>query len=284
MNDAQRQILLRWTDEAHKAYDNGYYLQSVIIDLNLINHFMRDLIHGHAHKLTMELTGSSKRHPYLEDLIFNTRNKLAGGASDRSLYKEARRLKIVSENLYKELDMLYKRRNLVLHRLFSEEYAKRESDNKELLKQLATDYKSTPYFDLGRLLVARTAIEQGKPDAAIGELRQLAEGANSAEIGDVARLRLGRLLIQEEKYDEALKVLVPPRGSALGARYHEVRGDAYYAMGKNAEAAREYTAALTPEDVGVIDSAFVRAKLEEVGGGAVAGMAASDVAPAAPAN
>jgi predicted negative regulator of RcsB-dependent stress response len=162
--------------------------------------------------------------------------------------------------------------------------ASRAARAEELLKQLATDYKSSPYIDLGRLLMARSAIEQGKPDAAIGELRQVVEGANSTEIGDVARLRLGRLLIQEEKYDEALKVLVPPRGSALGARYHEVRGDAYYAMGKNAEAAREYTAALTPEDVGVIDPAFVRAKLEEVGGGAAPGVVASDVAPATPAN
>lgn len=142
MNDSQSTLLLRWADEAHKAFDHGYYLQSIIIDLNLINHFLRDSIHSHAHRITMEMTGSSKRHPYLEDLIFNTRNKISGGASDRSLYKEAVRLKLIPENVYKDLDMLYKRRNLVMHRLFSEEYAKREGDNKELLKQLATDYRA----------------------------------------------------------------------------------------------------------------------------------------------
>jgi len=142
MNDNQNTLLLRWADEAHKAYEHGYYLQSIIIDLNLINHFLRDSIHSHAHRITMEMTGSSKRHPYLEDLIFNTRNKLTGGTSDRSLYKEASRLKLIPENVYKDLDMLYKRRNLVMHRLFSEEYAKRESDNAELLKQLATDYRA----------------------------------------------------------------------------------------------------------------------------------------------
>ncbi len=141
MNDAQSSLLLRWADEAHKAFEHGYYLQSIIIDLNLINHFLRDSIHSHAHRITMELTGGNKRHPYLEDLIFNTRNKLTGGTSDRSLYKEAVRLKLIPESFYKELDLIYKRRNLVLHRLFSEEYAKRESDNAELLKQLATDYR-----------------------------------------------------------------------------------------------------------------------------------------------
>lgn len=141
MNENQNNLLLRWADEASKAYEHGYYLQSIIIDLNLINHFLRDSIHSHAHRITMEMTGSNKRHPYLEDLIFSTRNKLSGGASDRSLYKEAVRLKLIPENFYKELDMLYKRRNLVLHRLFSDEYAKREADNKELLKQLATDYR-----------------------------------------------------------------------------------------------------------------------------------------------
>lgn len=159
--------------------------------------------------------------------------------------------------------------------------ASRTTRAEELLQQLASEYKGTPYLDLGRLLVARAAIEQGKPGEAIAGLRQVAEGATSTEIGDVARLRLGRLLIQEEKYDDALKVLVPPRDSALGARYHEVRGDAYYAMGKASEAASEYQQALQPEDVGVIDPAFVRAKLEEVGGSTPPGAVASDAAPAA---
>jgi len=141
MNNEQSSLLLRWADEAHKAFEHGYYLQSIIIDLNLINHFMRDAIHSYAHRQTVLLTGNSKKHPYLEDLIFNTNNRLTGGTSDRAIYKESRRLKIINDNLYRELDVLYKRRNLVLHRLFSEEYAKKESDNKELLKQLATDYR-----------------------------------------------------------------------------------------------------------------------------------------------
>lgn len=161
--------------------------------------------------------------------------------------------------------------------------AKRGTRAAELMQQLATDYKSTPYVDLGRLLMARVSIDEGKPDAAVGYLRQVADGARSREMGDVARLRLGRLLIQEEKYEEALKVLAPPRNSALAARYHEVRGDAYSAMGKNAEAASEYQAALKQEDVGVIDPPFVQAKLEEVGNGGPSGVTADDKA-AAPAN
>lgn len=153
----------------------------------------------------------------------------------------------------------------------------------ELMQQLAADYKSTPYVDLGRLLMARMSIDEGKPDAAIDYLRQVADGARSREMGDVARLRLGRLLIQEEKYEEALKALVPPRNSALAARYHEVRGDAYSVMGKNTEAASEYQAALGQEDVGVIDPLFVQAKLEEVGNGGPPGVIAGNTA-AAPAN
>ncbi len=162
--------------------------------------------------------------------------------------------------------------------------AGRSSRVDELAKQLAADYQSTPYLDMAYLLLARTSIDQGKPDEAIAYLRQVTDGAKSREIAEVARLRLGRLLIQEEKYDEALKVLVPPGGSALAPRYHEVRGDAYYAMGRNAEATQEYQQALAADDSAIVDPGLVRAKLEEVSGGGPAGVALSNAAPAAPAN
>jgi len=161
--------------------------------------------------------------------------------------------------------------------------ARRGTRAAELMQELARDYKSTPYVDLGRLLMARVSIDGGKADEAVGYLRQVADGARSREIGEVARLRLGRLLVQEERYEEALKVLVPPRGSALAARYHDARGDAYAMMGKNAEAAREYQQALAEEDSGVLDPAFVQAKLEEVGNGGPPGVIAGDAGPA-PAN
>lgn len=164
----------------------------------------------------------------------------------------------------------------VYEELLSTVRAQRGTRAVELLQELSTNYKSTPYVDLGRLLVARASVDQGKPDEAIRYLREAAEGARSREIADVARLRLGRLLIQEEDFEEALKVLVPPRKSALAARYHDVRGDAYTAMGRNDDAAREYQEALEYDDIEIIDPVYIQAKLDEVVNGGPPGVIVND--------
>jgi predicted negative regulator of RcsB-dependent stress response len=114
--------------------------------------------------------------------------------------------------------------------------------------------------------VARLKVEKAQPEEAAKYLEQVMEDSRSEEIRLIARHRLARLLVQEEKFDEALKVLTPPKGSAFAPAFHEARGDAYYAMGKMAEARTEYEEALKGRDPTTGDEAFLQAKLDEVAG------------------
>jgi predicted negative regulator of RcsB-dependent stress response len=156
--------------------------------------------------------------------------------------------------------------------------AERTTRAEEIAGRLVSEFGSTPYVDLARLSLAKMKLERSLPDEAATYLRQAADHTDSEEIAHVARLRLARVLASQEKYDEALKVLAVPKDSAFAQRYHEVRGDTYYLMGKLAEARTEYEAAIKGEQIGAVDPAFVQAKLDELAGAATGGTAAADPA------
>ncbi len=145
----------------------------------------------------------------------------------------------------------------------------------EIAGELERDYTATPYLDQARLAMARLKMDGSRPEEAARYLEQVVAGPASAELRDIARLRLARVLIQMEKYEEAIRQLAPPQDSAFAARYHEVRGDAYYAMGRRDDARSEYQAALEQVAESPIDPALLQAKLDEVGGAAAPATTAS---------
>lgn len=151
----------------------------------------------------------------------------------------------------------------------------------ELVEAIERDHGRTPYLDQARLAMARVKMDRAQPEEAAKYLERVMKDAQSAEVALIARLRLGRVLIQQEKYDEALKVLDVPKDSAFAGRFHEVRGDAYYGMGKLDDARAEYAAALAAADATAGDQAFLQAKLDEVTGPAPASADAPAAAPVA---
>jgi len=153
----------------------------------------------------------------------------------------------------------------------------------EIATQLDKEFGSSPYVDQARFAMAKMRMEKSQPEEAAKYLGQVVEHPSSPEMASIARLRLGRVLIQQEKYDDALDTLEMPDDSAFASHFHEARGDAYYALGKLAEARKEYEAALaaSPEVAG--EQPFLRAKLDEVAGrlpGVDAAAAAGNTAPA----
>lgn len=159
--------------------------------------------------------------------------------------------------------------------------AERTGRAEEIAQQLVSEYGSTPYVDQARLALAKMKLQRSQPDEAGAYLRQVIKDSGSPEIAHIARLRLARVLASAEKYDEALGALEVPKESAFSQRYHEVRGDVFYLMGRFADARTEYETALKGEQFGGVDVAFVQAKLDDVGGAApAAGADGATVPPA----
>jgi predicted negative regulator of RcsB-dependent stress response len=119
-----------------------------------------------------------------------------------------------------------------------------DSKASSLLKQLSTDYASTPYADQAHLLVAQRDVQSGKFEQAATELRVVMESGHDEQLRSIARLRLVRVLIQLQKLDEALQLLNPDKAGAFAGASHELRGDVFFAKGDRKSARAEYQAAL----------------------------------------
>ncbi len=151
-----------------------------------------------------------------------------------------------------------------------------------LLGELERDYAGSAYTDQARLLAARMYVDEAQLDHAASELGAVAEHSKDHDLALVARLRLARVQIAQGKPESALATLgsVSAPG-AFAARYHEVRGDAYYAKGDKTAALSEYRSAQTAGAEGT-DTALLQLKIADLENGAPPAAAAAKT-PAAPA-
>ena len=152
-----------------------------------------------------------------------------------------------------------------------------------VLGELERDYAGSPYTDQAKLLAARVYVDDGELDRAAGELAGVAEHSQDNELAMVARLRLARVQLAEGRTDSALATL---GGSAAGtgafaARYHEVRGDAYYAKGDRTTALNEYRSAQAAG--GGTDAALLQLKIADLAAAAPAATPAAAAQPTPPA-
>jgi len=153
-----------------------------------------------------------------------------------------------------------------------------------LLGELERDYAGSPYTDQAKLLAGRVYVDDGQLDRAAAELAGVAEGSKDRELAAVARLRLARVEIAQGKPDNALTTLGgnAAAAGAFAARYHEVRGDAYYAKGDKAMALGEYRSA---QAAGTgTDAALLQLKIADLAGAAPAVTPVAVAKPAAPAS
>jgi predicted negative regulator of RcsB-dependent stress response len=136
-----------------------------------------------------------------------------------------------------------------------------------LLGELERDYAGSPYTDQARLLAARMYVDEAQLDHAAAALAAVAERSKDRELAQVARLRLARVQIAQGKSDSALATLgTVTDAGAFAARYHEVRGDAYYAKGDKAAALTEYRSAQTAGAEGT-DTTLLQLKIADLDNG-----------------
>jgi predicted negative regulator of RcsB-dependent stress response len=139
------------------------------------------------------------------------------------------------------------------------------------LGELEREHPGSPYADQGKLLAARVYVDEGALDKAAGELAEVAEHSPDHDLALVARLRLARVQIAQGKAESALATLAAGQPGAFAGRYHEVRGDAYYAKGDKAAALSEYRAAQTGGEGS--DSALLGLKIADLSAAAPAATA-----------
>jgi len=137
-----------------------------------------------------------------------------------------------------------------------------------LLGELERDYPGSSYSDQARLLAARMYVDEAQLDHAASELATVVEHSRDQELARVARERLARVQTAQGKPDSALATLgaVADPG-AFAARFHEVRGDAYYAKGDKVAALSEYRSAQTAGAEGG-DTALLQLKIADLESGA----------------
>jgi predicted negative regulator of RcsB-dependent stress response len=134
----------------------------------------------------------------------------------------------------------------------------------DLLATLRSEHGASPYATQGGLLMARLHLRQNDAQGAARTLREVMSSARDPDMALVARLRLARVLAYQEAYQEALDVLAVSEPGQFAARFSEVRGDVYVALG-NEEAARDaYVQALIGQGSELVDRNFLQMKLNDL--------------------
>lgn len=108
---------------------------------------------------------------------------------------------------------------------------------------LMDKYGSTPYATRAAMLIASLNVQGKDAKSAKAQLEWVIEHTKEIALRDVSRLRLAGLLLDEKNYEGALKQLSASHTDAYGPRFDDLRGDAYLAQGKAAEARAAYAAA-----------------------------------------
>lgn len=132
------------------------------------------------------------------------------------------------------------------------------------LDGLQQTHPHSPYVDQGNLAAARLFVDSNELDQAAQRLSAVMEHSRDRELAAIARVRLARVQISEGKPDAALATLATPAGSAFAARYHEVRGDAYYAKGDKAAALGEYRAARSAGGAALAQNDVLSLKIQDL--------------------
>jgi predicted negative regulator of RcsB-dependent stress response len=148
------------------------------------------------------------------------------------------------------------------------------------LGELERDHASSPYADQAKLVAARVYVEGNELDKAARELDNVMRNSKDRELALVARMRLARLEIAQGKPDQALATLNATDPGAFAARYHEVRGDAYYAKGDRKAALVEYRGAAGNPELG--DAALLDLKIADLAADAPPANAAAAAPATAP--
>ena len=156
-------------------------------------------------------------------------------------------------------------------------------DAETAAENMYDDFASTTYAALARLAMAKLYMENGRDQDAADSLNDLlAKRSRSklpilgwlqahlgvvdvAELQMVGRLRLAKVYLYQDKNQEAIELLSGHEETSFSARYAEVLGDAYAALGQIAAANAAYERAMLDEvSAPTLDRALVQMKIVDL--------------------
>ncbi len=148
----------------------------------------------------------------------------------------------------------------------------------QLIDEMQRDDAGSPYTDQANLAAARVFVESKELDQAAQRLGTVMRESHDPELATIARLRLARVEISMSKPDAALDTLGPAQTGAFASRYHEIRGDAYFAKGDKAAALDEYRAALLAAGPSLAENNVLNLKIDDLRGAAGSAQTAASAA------
>lgn len=128
--------------------------------------------------------------------------------------------------------------------------------------ELTADFGDSIYFAQSKLAMARLYLEQNRDQDAKDTLNSLISSTASEEFKNVARVRLSKIMLYQGEAEAVIDLLEGRTSRAFSARYAEIRGDAYTALDRFAEARVAYQVALAESGgAATVDQSFVQLKL-----------------------
>ena len=131
--------------------------------------------------------------------------------------------------------------------------------------ELVENHDGSLYAELALLLDARLAVQQGDLDGARASLEKALEESPRRYVQSLARLRLARLDVAGGDAQAALERLDDSIVEPLTAQRHNVRGDAYSALGQKEDARAAWQQAQTLTDAQDRPLYGVALKLDDLG-------------------
>ncbi|MCD5973301.1 hypothetical protein ALP94_00073 [Pseudomonas savastanoi pv. glycinea] len=110
----------------------------------------------------------------------------------------------------------------------------------DIANKLKSEFGGSAYAQYGSLFVAKVAVDNGKLDDAVAELKLVTDKPASDTLGEIARQRLARVLAAQNKADDALKLLDGDADKAFLASREELKGDLLVQLGRTDEAHAAY--------------------------------------------
>lgn len=111
-------------------------------------------------------------------------------------------------------------------------------------EKLRTHYSQTTYSQMAAFILARQAIVKKDYPAAEKQLNQVLKHSKISAFKQIARIRLARIKLAQQQAPAALSLLSTIDDKSFAGLINEVKGDAYLAQNKTAEARDAYSQAL----------------------------------------